>query len=192
MPLLIGLVGQAFYLLLQHGREIELLLKRDELHTQAQSTRDLEQVLGEKIIALPRRNGFSVAGAMMLLLMAFALNLLTLLAYIPTVSPPVHALSFFVPSLMMLIVIIGGARQVVRGFSSGISGGFYLFIILLAATVGQLVCHYVFLSSPVWPLWAAFAALAGCRILFNCQHFTLSVLYCRMQRCARHAYCRHK
>ncbi len=188
MHLLICLVGQAFYRLLQHGWKMEPLLKRNAPHLQAQSTRYLEQFFGIKTTALPRRNGFSVAGVMVLLLVAFALNLLTLLAAVPTPSPPVHALSFFIPSMVMLMAIMGSASHLARGFSSGLSGGYYLFIALMAVTVGQLVCRYVFLSGPVWPLWIAFAALAVCRILFNGQHFILFVLYCRTQRYARHAY----
>lgn len=95
MSLLSWLTGSVFYDLWQHGREIEPLIARKDERVLSRSTPELERHFDETAVEQPRQNGFPVAFVMLLLLVAFALNLLSLLRLLPGLTPPLHALAFF-------------------------------------------------------------------------------------------------
>jgi len=77
MQFLSWLVGRNIAELLQHGREIDQVIARQDKSILARSTTELERYFKQPSGALPRQNGFPVAIVLMLLLVAFTFNLLT-------------------------------------------------------------------------------------------------------------------
>lgn len=185
MPLLSWLTGSVFYDLWQHGREIEPLIARKDERVLSRSTPELERHFDKTAVEQPRQNGFPVAFVMLLLLVAFALNLLTLLRLLPGLTPPLHALAFFAPALVVLATTISSMFMLARGFSAGLTGFAYLFSGLLLVTVAQLVINLLTGGGAAIPLLIALAALVGCRRLLNGEGFVVFALYCRTARLTR-------
>lgn len=182
MSLLSWLLGRVFCDLLQQGRETERLIARKDASLLAHTTPELERYFDKPPTALPRQNAFPVAIVLLLLLMAFALNLLTLLQSMPNVAPPAHALSFFVPSLAMIMTLMVSSFLLARGFNAGLAGFFWLLGALLLLTVGQLIVGLIIGGGSAGALLLACALLASARIVVNGRGFVLFVLYCRTRR----------
>lgn len=178
------LTGSIFYDLLQYGRELESAVARHDASLLNHSSPELERYFSRPPGERPRQNAFLVATLFPLFLVAFAFNLLPFLHNLPDLSPPLHALSFFAPSLVMLIALISASVLLARGFTSGLSGFLTLFIILLALTVLQGLHHLLTEGGDWWPLAIAAFALLGCRSVFNSRGFVLFAIYCRTQRLA--------
>lgn len=179
------IAGHVFFDLLQHGREIEPAIARKDASLLTRSTPELERYFDKPPAELPRQNAFPVAIVMLLFLVAFALNLLTLLRMFSALTPPLHALLFFAPSLAMLLAMITASFLLARGYSAGIAGFFYLFTALMLATVVQLIFNLLIHGGAAVPLLLAFAALLACRRMLNGRGFVLFALYCRTQRIAK-------
>ncbi len=177
--------GPVFSELWQQGREIEPLIACKDAHLLTRSTPEMERYFDQSSADLPRQNGFPVATVMLLLLVAFALNLLTVLRLFPVLTAPLHALLFFAPGLVMLAATITCSFLLARGYSTGLAGFCCLFTGLLLATGGQLVVNLLIDGGSPLPLLVALAALLGVRKVFNGQGFVLFSLYCRTQRLAR-------
>ncbi|QRG78302.1 hypothetical protein [Citrobacter sp. R56] len=176
------LTGSIFYDLLQHGREIESAVARHDTSLLKHSTPELERYFSRSPDELPHQNAFPVATLFPLFLVAFAFNLLPFLHNLTDLSPPLHALSFFAPSLAMIVVLITASVLLARGFTAGLAGFLTLFIILLVLTVLQGLYHLLAEGGRGWTLAIAVLALLGCRIIFNSRGFVLFVIYCRTQR----------
>jgi len=184
MQFLSWLIGRNLTELLQHGREIDQLIARQDNSVLARSTTELERYFKQPYESLPRQNGFPVALVLMLLLVAFAFNLLTFLHALPLLTPQIHALSFFVPSIVVLGAILTASYLLARGHTSGVQGLAYVWAVLLISTVLLLIYSVVTGShSGLW-LLLALAALVGARWLLNGQAFILFAIYCRTQRLA--------
>ncbi|WP_336748163.1 hypothetical protein [Pantoea vagans] len=184
MQFLSWLVGRNISELLQQGREIDQLIARQDNSVLARSTTELERYFKQPSESLPRQNGFPVALVLMLLLVAFAFNLLTFLHALPLLTPQIHALSFFVPSIVVLGAILTASYLLARGHTAGVQGLAYVWAVLLISTV-LLLSHSVITDSHsgLW-LLLALAALVGARWLLNGQAFILFAIYCRTQRLA--------
>ncbi|MEZ7297165.1 hypothetical protein [Enterobacter cloacae] len=99
-------------------------------------------------------------------------------------SPLQHALSFFVPSLIMTGALIVISVLLARGMTSGLLGVMAVFIILLVVTLAQGL-HLLFShDGSLWPLVIASFALILCRGVMNSSGFVLFTLFCRTQRLA--------
>ena len=184
MQFLSCLIGRNLTELLQHGREIDQLIARQDNSVLARSTTELERYFKQPSESLLRQNGFPVALVLMLLLVAFAFNLLTFLHALPLLTPQIHALSFFVPSIVVLGAILTASYLLARGHTSGVQGLAYVWAVLLISTVLLLIYSVVTGShSGLW-LLLALAALVGARWLLNGQAFILFAIYCRTQRLA--------
>lgn len=184
MQFLSWLIGRNISELLQHGREIDQVIARQDNSILAHSTTELERYFKQPSASLPRQNGFPVALVLMLLLVAFAFNLLTFLHALPLLTPQIHALSFFVPSIVVLGAILTASYLLARGHTAGVQGLAYVWAVLLISTV-LLLSHSVITDSHsgLW-LLLALAALVGARWLLNGQAFILFAIYCRTQRLA--------
>lgn len=178
------ITGSVFYDLKVHGREIERAIARHDAHMLNHSTPELERYFSRPGSELPRQNAFPIATLFPLFLVAFAFNLLPFLHTLPGLSPQLHALSFFAPSLVMLVALITASVLVARGFTAGLTGFLSLFLILLALTVSQLLSQLLAGAGSVWPLAIAALALLCCRRIFNSRGFVLFAVYCRTQRLA--------
>ncbi|MBK5016485.1 MULTISPECIES: hypothetical protein [Pantoea] len=184
MQFLSWLIGRNITELLQQGREIDQAIARQDDSILARSTSELERYFKQPSESLPRQNGFPVALVLMLLLVAFAFNLLTFLHALPLLTPQIHALSFFVPSIVVLGAILTASYLLARGHTSGVQGLAYVWAVLLISTVLLLIYSVVTGShSGLW-LLLALAALVGARWLLNGQAFILFAIYCRTQRLA--------
>ena len=145
----------------------------------------MEQYFSRPLSELPRQNPYPVATLFPLFLVVFAFNLLPFLHTMQGLSPLNHALSFFVPSLIMTGALIVISVLLARGVTSGLLGFMAVFIILLVITLVQ-VLHLLFShSGNLWPLVTASFALILCRMVMNSSGFVLFTLYCRTQRLAR-------
>ncbi|ADO09243.1 hypothetical protein Pvag_1050 [Pantoea vagans C9-1] len=184
MQFLSWLIGRNLTELLQHGREIDQLIARQDNSVLARSTTELERYFKQPSESLPRQNGFPVALVLMLLLVAFAFNLLTFLHALPLLTPQIHALSFFVPSIVVLGAILTASYLLARGHTSGVQGLAYVWAVLLISTVLLLIYSVVTGSNSGLWLLLALAALVGARWLLNGQAFILFAIYCRTQRLA--------
>ena len=184
MQFLSWLIGRNLTELLQHGREIDQLIARQDNSVLARSTTELERYFKQPSESLPRQNGFPVALVLMLLLVAFAFNLLTFLHFLPPLTPQIHALSFFVPSIVVLGAILTASYLLARGHTAGVQGLAYVWAVLLISTV--LLLSYSVVTGSHSGLWLllALAALVGARWLLNGQAFILFAIYCRTQRLA--------
>ena len=184
MQFLSWLVGRNFTELLQQGREIDQVIARQDDSIVARSTTELERYFKQPSESLPRQNGFPVALVLMLLLVAFAFNLLTFLHVLPPLTPQIHALSFFVPSIVVLGAILTASYLLARGHTAGVQGLAYVWAVLLISTV--LLLSYSVVTGSHLGLWLllALAALVGARWLLNGQAFILFAIYCRTQRLA--------
>ncbi|MCX0499131.1 hypothetical protein [Erwinia billingiae] len=167
------ITGSVFYDLIVHGREIERAIARHDAHMLNHSTPELERYFSRPVSELPRQNAFPIATLFPLFLVAFAFNLLPFLHTLPKLSPQLHALSFFAPSLVMLVALITASVLVARGFTAGLTGFLSLFLILLALTVSQLLSLLLAGAGSVWPLAIAALALLCCRRIFNSRGFVL-------------------
>lgn len=184
MRFLALLAGNIFYDLLQHGREIESAIARRDASLLSHSTPELERYFSRPPRELPRQNAFPIATLFPLFLVAFSFNLLPFLHTLPSLSPPLHALSFFAPSLVMIVALITASVLLARGFIAGLAGFLLLFLILLALTVLQGGRHLLAEGAGGWSLAIAALALLGCRMVFNSRGFVLFAIYCRTQRLA--------
>ncbi|KKB04925.1 hypothetical protein [Pantoea anthophila] len=184
MQFLSWLVGRHITELLQQGRELDQVIARQDNSILACSITDLERYFKQPSESLPRQNGFPVALVLMLLLVAFAFNLLTFLYVLPPLTPQIHALSFFVPSIVVLGAILTASYLLARGHPAGVKGLAYIWAILLITTV--LLSSYSVVTGSHSGLWLllAFAALVGAHWLLNGQAFILFAIYCRTQRLA--------
>ncbi|CAH3709152.1 MULTISPECIES: hypothetical protein [Enterobacter] len=185
MRLLPLLNGRVFCDLLHHGWEIEKTIARGEAHLLNHFTPELERYFSRPLNELPRQNPYPVAVLLPLFLVAFAFNLLPFLHAFPGLSPLHHALSFFLPSLVMIGALIITSVLLARGLTSGLAGFLALFFILLIITVVQAVYLLLAHHGSSWPLVIAFFALVLCRLVMNGKGFVLFTLYCRTQRLAR-------
>ncbi|MEN4716660.1 hypothetical protein [Pantoea agglomerans] len=184
MQFLSWLVGRNITELLQQGREIDQLIARQDNSILARSTTELERYFKQPAESLPRQNGFPVAIVLMLLLIAFAFDLLTFLHALPPLSPQIHALSFFVPSIVVIGAILTASYLLARGHTAGVAALAYVCAMLLISTVLLLSYSVVMGShSGLW-LILALAALVGARWILNGQAFILFAIYCRTQRLA--------
>lgn len=184
MQFLSWLVGRNITELLQHGREIDQVIARQDNSILARSTTELERYFKQPAESLPRQNGFPVAIVLMLLLIAFAFDLLTFLHALPPLSPQIHALSFFVPSIVVIGAILTASYLLARGHTAGVAALAYVCAMLLISTVLLLSYSVVMGShSGLW-LILALAALVGARWILNGQAFILFAIYCRTQRLA--------
>lgn len=184
MQFLSWLVGRHITELLQQGRELDQVIARQDNSILACSITDLERYFKQPSESLPRQNGFPVALVLMLLLVAFAFNLLTFLYVLPPLTPQIHALSFFVPSIVVLGAILTASYLLARGHPAGVKGLAYIWAILLITTV--LLSSYSIVTGSHSGLWLllALAALVGARWLLNGQAFILFAIYCRTQHLA--------
>lgn len=178
------IVGSIFCDLLQHGKEIESAIARKDASLLNHSTPELERYFDRPSAELPRQNAFPVAVLLLLLLLAFAFNLLPFLHALPNLTPPAHALSFFAPSLLMIVAVLACSLLMARGFTAGLAGLRYLFIVLLVITIAQLLVKLLPGGGSWWPLAIALLALLGSRIVLNGQAFVLFAIYCRTRRIA--------
>ena len=184
MQFLSWLIGRNITELLQQGREIDQAISRQDDSILARSTSKLERYFKQPSEALPRQNGFPVAIVLMLLLVAFAFNLLTFLHALPPLSPHIHALSFFVPSIVVIGAMLTASYLLARGHTAGVAGLAYVCAMLLISTV--LLLSYSVVTASHSGLWLllALAALVGARWVLNGKGFVLFAIYCRTQRLA--------
>lgn len=181
------LTGRVFQDLLQHGKEIEETIAHRDIRIRLlnHSTPELERYFSRPLSELPRQNPYPVALLLPLFLVAFALNLLPFLSALQGLSPLHHALSFFVPSLMMTGALIVISVLLARGKTSGLLGFRALFIILLITTLVQVLHVMLSHDGSLWPHVIASFALLLCRVVMDGSGFVLFTLYCRTQRLAR-------
>lgn len=181
------LTGRVFQDLLQHGKEIEETIAHRDIRIRLlnHSTPELERYFSRPLSELPRQNPYPVALLLPLFLVAFALNLLPFLSALQGLSSLHHALSFFVPSLMMTGALIVISVLLARGKTSGLLGFRALFIILLITTLVQVLHVMLSHDGSLWPHVIASFALLLCRVVMNGSGFVLFTLYCRTQRLAR-------
>lgn len=106
MKILPLLTGHVSYELLQHGKRIEDAIARHDDVLLDHSTPELERYFSRPLSELPRQNAYPVAILLPLFLIIFAFNLLPFLRLVSSISPSLHALSFFVPSLTILIFLM--------------------------------------------------------------------------------------
>jgi hypothetical protein len=178
------LTGDIFYCLLQHGRQIESAIACGDTRLLDHSTPELERYFSRPLTELPRQNAFPIATLFPLFLIAFAFNLLPFLHSLSDLSPPLHALSFFVPSLIVIVALIVTSVCLARGLISGLTGFLSLFLMLLAMTALQGLRALLGDNGAIWPLAIAALSLHGCRAVFNSRGFVLFTIYCRTQRLA--------
>jgi len=86
MKIRIFLTGMRFWELFQHGKKIEQVIARKDCQLLQHSTIELERYFDKPPQQLPHQNAFSLALTLLLFLLTFALNLLTLLHVIPALS----------------------------------------------------------------------------------------------------------
>ncbi|MCU5773714.1 hypothetical protein N5923_12890 [Erwiniaceae bacterium BAC15a-03b] len=185
MQLLAFLAGSRFYKLLQHGRETEQIIARNDDSLLQHSTIELERYFDNPPAQLPRQNAFSLALALLCFLVVFVLNLLMLLHILPDQQPQVRALCFFLPSILFLISILSASYQTSRGYLRGLNLFFALHGLLFIATIAQLMLAMLAGDSRhAVMMVVALAAALLCRRLINSQSFILFVLWCRSQRIA--------
>lgn len=184
MQFLSWFVGRNITELLQQSREVDQVIAWQDNSILARSTAELERYFEQPSESLPRQNGFPVAIVLMLLLVVFAFNLLTFLHALPPLTPRIHALSFFIPSIVVIGTLLTASYRLARGHTAGIAGLAYVWMLLLASTLLLLIYGVVTGShSGLW-LLMALAALAGARWIINGQAFILFAIYCRTQRLA--------
>lgn len=176
--------GSIFSELLEHGRELEQAITRNDESLLACSTPELERYFDTPPASLPRQNGFPLAIVMFLLLMAFAFNVLVFLSNFTHLTPAEHALSFFVPAIVMLVTSLVCVSLASRGYVAGITCLSWLFVVLVVLTVGQGLRGLFWGGGGQWAVCLAFVALCAARWIFNCQAFVLFILYCRTRRMA--------
>ena len=184
MSIVSPIVGPVFYDLLQHGREIDRAIARRDASLLNHSTPGLERYFSRPPGELPRQNPFPVAALFPLFLVAFAFNLLPFLQTLPPFSAPIRVVSFFVPALMVVIVLLTSGVLLARGYTLGLKGFLALFLLLSASTAAQVLRAMVSAGESLWPLAFAALALLCCRLIFNRQGFVLYAIYCRSQRLA--------
>ncbi|HDS4947778.1 hypothetical protein B9037_000830 [Klebsiella aerogenes] len=184
MSIVSPIVGPVFYDLLQHGREIDRAIARRDASLLNHSTPGLERYFSRPPGEIPRQNPFPVAALFPLFLVAFAFNLLPFLQTLPPFSAPIRVVSFFVPALMVVIVLLTSGVLLARGYTLGLKGFLALFLILSASSAAQVLRAMVSAGESLWPLAFAALALLCCRLIFNRQGFVLFAIYCRSQRLA--------
>lgn len=184
MKILPLLTGHVSYELLQHGKRIEDAIARHDDVLLDHSTPELELYFSRPLSELPRQNAYPVAILLPLFLIIFAFNLLPFLRLVSSISPSLHALSFFVPSLTILIFLMLASTRLARGYTSGLTGFLALFILLFTLTVLQWL-HYLTVSdASSWQLIIATIALVLSRMVLNSRGFVLFTLFCRSKRLA--------
>lgn len=176
--------GSIFYDLLKHGREIESAIARHDASLLNHSTPELERYFSRPPSEIPQQNAFPVATLFPLFLVAFVFNLLPFLHALPGLSPPLYALSFFAPSLVMIAALIATSVLLARGFTAGLAGFLALFLIMLLLTVLQGFHQLLAKGGGGWTMTVAIIALLGCRMVLNSRRVVLFAIYCRTQRLA--------
>ncbi|HHG8770967.1 TPA: hypothetical protein ACPYU1_000262 [Raoultella planticola] len=86
--------------------------------------------------------------------------------------------------LSTAVAVLACSLLMARGFTAGLAGLRYLFIVLLVITIAQLLVKLLPGGGSWWPLAIALLALPGSRIVLNGQAFVLFAIYCRTQRIA--------
>lgn len=183
MKLLTFLIGPRFFELFLHGKETEQVIARKDDQLLQHSTIELERYFDKPPQQLPRQNAFSLAWVLLLFILTFALNLLTLLHVLPSLSPPARAAAFFLPSIVFIISNLTASYLISRGFNSGLAIYSLVYNGLFVATILQLI--NVALSwdtRHVILMLISLAFILSCRSLINGGSFIVFVLYCRTQR----------
>lgn len=179
------ITGSRFAELLQHGKETEQIIARNDASLLQHSTLELERYFDMPPAQLPRQNAFALALALLGYLVVFALNLLMLLHWLPAQQPLARALSFFLPSMLFLLTILSASYLISRGLTRGLSvfcwlqtlfSGSTLLLLVVALLAGE--------SGRAMLLLVALAVVLLCRWLLNSQSFIVFVLWCRSQRIA--------
>lgn len=177
--------GRFFCDLLAHGREMEQVIARGDSSLLQHSTPELERWFDKPPAELPRQNGFPLAFVLLFLLVAFACNLLTLMAMLPKQTPPVRAFIFFVPAILFIFSNLTATYLIARGKTSGLA--WYglvhgvlsvLSVALLLVTVLNGQTHHAVI------MLVSLLIMLACRTVFNGRGFILFVLYGRTQRIA--------
>ena len=177
--------GRFFCDLLAHGREMEQVIARGDSSLLQHSTPELERWFDKPPAELPRQNGFPLAFVLLFLLVAFACNLLTLMAMLPKQTPPVRAFIFFVPAILFIFSNLTATYLIARGKTSGLA--WYglvhgvlsvLSAALLLVTVLNGQMHHAVI------MLVSLLIMLACRTVFNGRGFILFVLYGRTQRIA--------
>lgn len=177
--------GRFFCDLLAHGREMEQVIARGDSSLLQHSTPELERWFDKPPAELPRQNGFPLAFVLLFLLVAFACNLLTLMAMLPKQTPPVRAFIFFVPAILFIFSNLTATYLIARGKTSGLAwyglvhgvlSVLSVALLLITALNGQTHHAVIMLVSLL--------IMLACRTVFNGRGFILFVLYGRTQRIA--------
>jgi len=179
------LIGSGFCELYQHGKETEQLIAQKDDQLLQHSTIELERYFDKPPQQLQCQNAFSLAWTLLLFLLTFALNLLTLLHILPALSPPARAAAFFLPSIVFIISILSASYLISRGFNRGLAIYSLVYNGLFIATILQLV-NAVLTSDTghVLLMLVALTFILSCRSLINGVSFIVFILYCRTQRVA--------
>ncbi|WP_437890606.1 hypothetical protein [Phytobacter sp. V91] len=179
------LSGWYFCDLLAHGREMDQVIARGDNSLLQHSTPELERWFAKPPAELPRQNGFPLAFVLLFFLMAYAGNVLTLLALLPKQTPPVRVFLFFVPAILFIFSNLTAGYLIARGKTSGLAwyGLMHgiltvLSAALLAVTLLKGDTHHVVI------MLASLLIMLACRYVFNGRGFILFVLYGRTQRIA--------
>ncbi|ARJ43615.1 hypothetical protein B1H58_17250 [Pantoea alhagi] len=179
------LSGRYFSDLLQHGREVDITISRKDDSLLRHSTIDMERWFAKSSHEMPKQNGFPLALALLLFLLVFALDMLTMLAMVPSLPYPLHALLFFAPSILFILSNLTATYLIARGKTAGLlwySGVYHslalasLLLLFCALVTGDMQnCLLMVIALFLW---------FGCRYLFNSRAFIAFVLFCRTQRIA--------
>jgi len=113
--------GWYFCDLLAHGREMDQLIARGDNSLVQHSTPELERWFDKPPAELPRQSGFPLAFVLLFFLMAYAGNMLTLLALLPKQTPPVRVFLFFVPGILFIVGNLTASYLIARGKTSGLA-----------------------------------------------------------------------
>ena len=177
--------GWYFCDLLAHGREMDQLIARGDNSLVQHSTPELERWFDKPPAELPRQSGFPLAFVLLFFLMAYAGNMLTLLALLPKQTPPVRVFLFFVPGILFIVGNLTASYLIARGKTSGLAwyGLMHgiltvLSAVLLVATLLKGETHHAVI------MLAALVIMLACRYVLNGRGFILFVLYGRTQRIA--------
>ncbi len=185
MKFLAFLIGPRFFELFKHGKETEQIIARKDDRLLEHSTIELERYFNKPPQQLPRQNAFSLALTLMLFLLTFALNLLTLLHVLPALSPPVRASAFFLPSILFIISNLSASYLISRGYNSGLRVYYSVYNGLFIVTIVQLInAALSWDTRHVLLMLIALAFILLSRSLINSASFIVFVLYCRTQRIA--------
>lgn len=177
--------GRLFCDLLAHGREMERVIARGDNSLLQHSTPELERWFSKPPAELPRQNGFPLAFALLFFLVAFACNLLTLMSMLPKQAPPVRALLFFVPAILLIFGNLTATYFIARGKTSGLAWyGLVHGVLTVLSTVLLLITVLCGQTHHAVIMLISLIIMLACRHVFNGRGFILFALYGRTQRIA--------